>query len=75
MPVGTHGSIALAGTPAGRKMGVVKARRGHMTLLPVGAAYQFHGALPGVVLLQTLAGSDTIERWAEICQTAPRPKA
>jgi len=75
VPVGTHGSIALAGTPAGRKMGVVKARRGHMTLLPVGAAYQFHGALPGVVLLQTLAGSDTIERWAEICQTAPRPKA
>jgi hypothetical protein len=43
--------------------------------LPVGAAYQFHGAQPGVVLLQTLAGSDTIERWAEICQTAPRPQA
>ncbi len=75
VPAGTQGSIALAGTPAGRKMGVVKARRGHMTLLPVGAAYQFHGALPSVVLLQTLAGSDTIERWAEICQTAPRPKA
>ena len=75
VPAGTHGSIALAGTPTGRKMGVVKARRGHMTLLPVGAAYQFQGALPGVVLLQTLAGSDTIERWAEICQTAPRPKA
>ena len=75
VPAGTHGSIALAGMPAGRKMGVVKARRGHMTLLPVGAAYQFHGAQPGVVLLQTLAGADTIERWAEICQTAPRPKA
>jgi len=56
-------------------MGVVRARRGHMTLLPVGAAYQFHAVRPGVVLLQTLAGSDTIERWAEICQTAPRPKA
>ncbi len=75
VPAGTRGSIALTGTPAGRKMGVVKARRGHMTLLPVGAAYQFYGAQPGVVLLQTLAGSDTIERWAEICQTAPRPKA
>ena len=72
---GTRGSIPLAGTPAGRKMGVVKARRGHMTLLPVGGAYQFYGAQPGVVLLQTLAGSDTIERWAEICQTTPRPKA
>jgi hypothetical protein len=56
-------------------MGVVRARRGHMTLLPVGAAYQLHAEQPGVVLLQTLAGADTIERWAEICQTAPRPTA
>ena len=66
---GTRGSIALPGTPAGRRMGVVRARRGHMTLLPAGAAYQFHAARPGVILLQTLAGRDTIERWAEICQT------
>ena len=75
VPAGTHGSIALAGTPVGRRMGVVRARRGHMTLLPVGAAYQLHAALPGVVLLQTLAGADTIERWAEICQTTPQPTA
>ena len=74
VPAGARGSIGLAGTPAGRKMGVVKARRGHMTLLPVGAAYQFYGAQPGVVLLQTLAGSDTIERWAEICQTTAQAK-
>ncbi|HEX3178080.1 MAG TPA: hydroxyquinol 1,2-dioxygenase [Methylomirabilota bacterium] len=72
---GTRGSIALIGPPAGQKMGVVRARRGHMTLLPVGAAYQFHAAQPGVVLLQTLAGPDTVERWSDICQTAPRPKA
>ena len=72
VPKGTRGSIALAGTPAGRTMGVVRARRGHMTLLPVGAAYQFHAARPGVVLLQTMAGADTLERWADICQTAPR---
>jgi hypothetical protein len=71
---GTQGSITLHGTPAGRKMGVVRARRGHMTLLPVGAAYQFHAERPGVILLQTLAGRDTIERWAEICQTTPRPR-
>ena len=75
VPAGTRGSIALPGTPAGRKMGVVKAKRGHMTLLPVGAAYQFHSARPGVVLLQTLAGADTVERWADICQTSPRPNA
>ena len=75
VPAGAKGSIALIGTPAGRKMGVVRARRGHMTLLPVGAAYQFQATHPGVVLLQTLAGEDTIERWSDICQTTPRPTA
>jgi hypothetical protein len=71
---GDKGSVVITGTPAGKKMGVVRARRGHMTLLPVGSAYQFHAAKPGVILLQTLAGPDTVERWADICQTAPRPK-
>ena len=75
VPAGTQGSVALAGTPKGKKMGVVRARRGHMTLLPAGAAYQFHAARPGVVLLQTLLGRDTIERWADICQTTPRAQA
>jgi hypothetical protein len=56
-------------------MGVVRARRGHMTLLPVGAAYQFHTGQPSVILLQTLVGADTIQRWAEICQTTPRSKS
>jgi len=28
-----------------------------------------------LILLQTLAGRDTVERWAQICQTAPRPQA
>jgi hypothetical protein len=73
VPARSAGSVGLAGMPAGRKMGVVRARRGHMTLLPVGSAYQFHAAKPGVVLLQTLACADTVERWAEICQIAPRP--
>jgi hypothetical protein len=75
VPAGTQGSVALPGTPIGKKMGVVRARRGHMTLLPAGAAYQFHAARPAVILLQTLVGRDTVERWADICQTAPRPKA
>jgi hypothetical protein len=75
VPAGKRGSVALPGVPAGRKMGVVRARRGHMTLLPAGAAYQFHADRPAVILLQTMAGDDTIERWAEICQTTPRPTA
>ena len=73
-PTGGRGSIPLAAAPAGRAMGRVRARRGHMTLLPAGAAYQFHAASPSVILLQTLAGRDTVERWAEICQTTPRPE-
>ena len=68
-PAGKGGSIALPGEPRGRRMGLVRARRGHMTLLPVGAAYQFHADRPGVILLQTIASDDTRYRWAEICQT------
>jgi len=64
-PEGKDGSIAVDGEPRGRKMGRVIARRGHMALLPAHAAYQFHA--PGVILLQTVKGDDTIERWLEIC--------
>jgi hypothetical protein len=65
-----EGSVMLAGRPAGKSMGWIKARRGHMALLPKGAAYQFRGAAPGVLLLQTIKGDHTVQRWAEICQTA-----
>jgi quercetin dioxygenase-like cupin family protein len=69
VPEGKEGSVQLNGEPAGKKMGWVKARRGHMTLLPKGAVYQFRSAKPGVLLQQTIKGDYTIERWAEICQT------
>ena len=36
-------------------------------LLPANAAYRFHAERPGVILLQTIVGDDTVERWAEIC--------
>ena len=64
-----EGSIALPGEPAGRPMGTIRARKGHLALLPVGAAYQFHSDGVGVVLLQTIAGDDTVYKWAEICRT------
>ena len=52
------------------KMGWVKVRRGHMALLPKGAAYQFrNNGTPGVLLVQTILGENTVEKWAEICQT------
>ena len=67
-PPEKEGSIGLGGEPAGRRMGRVVARRGHMTLLPAQVAYQFHAERPGVILLQTIKGDDTLERWSEICQ-------
>jgi hypothetical protein len=70
VPHGKEGSVQLHGEPKGHKMGWLKCRRGHMALLPKGAAYQFKSDKPGVILLQTLKGDHTIERWAEICQMA-----
>jgi hypothetical protein len=64
---GKKGSVAVDGEPTGTPMGRVVARRGHMVLLPANAAYRFHADRPGVILLQTILGDDTVERWAEIC--------
>ena len=63
-----EGTTMLEGNPKGKKMGYIVARRGHMALLPKGAAYQFHAARPGVILLQTIRGDLTAEKWKEICQ-------
>lgn len=69
LPPDAEGSIALEGEPVGPRMGRVIARRGHMTLLPAGAAYRFSAARPSVILMQTIAGPDTQYRWAEIAQS------
>jgi hypothetical protein len=63
-----HGAVRVPGTPVGRKMGWMKLRRGHQALLPADAAYQFVAEQTGVILLQTLHGALTIEKWAEVCQ-------
>jgi hypothetical protein len=70
-PVSERGSNALKTEPSGPRMGTVIARRGHMTLLPVGAGYQFVASRPSVILLQTQEGPDTIYRWTEVIQTQP----
>lgn len=64
----TDGAVRLAGEPDGKPMGRVKMGRGHLTLLPAGAAYQIRPSGVGVVLLQSIQGEEAIERWAEICQ-------
>lgn len=61
---GTH----LAGEqPKGRPMGYVLLKRGHQALLPAGCAYRFESARPSVVLLQTMKGPLSVEKWADIC--------
>src|SRR5271168_5001013 len=40
----SEGARRLPELPAGRKMGRIVLRRGHMALLPVGAAYRFEAA-------------------------------
>jgi hypothetical protein len=64
----SEGAHRLAGEPQGRKMGWVRLKRGHMTLLPVGAAYQFRANRSATVMIQTIDGPETIHRWADICQ-------
>jgi hypothetical protein len=71
VPPEQEGARRLAGQPAGERMGWVRARRGHMALLPAGAAYQIETVgRPGALLMQSIKGPETVERWAEICQTA-----
>jgi hypothetical protein len=62
-----NGSVALKGEPAGKKMGHLVLGKGHMGLLPANCAYQFVADKTSVILLQTIQGDDTIERWSEIC--------
>jgi hypothetical protein len=64
------GSIGVDGEPAGKPMGHVVASHGHMALLPAGRCYRFVADEPSVILLQTIEGPDTVQRWAEICQTS-----
>ena len=64
----SEGGHKLAGTPAGQKMGTIKLGRGHMALLPVGAAYRFVADSPATVMIQTIDGPETVHKWTEFCQ-------
>jgi len=68
-PEEKEGSVRLPDEPKGKRMGLVRAGKGHMTLLPAGAAYQMDAEQPSVVLIQTIGGEDTVYKWAEICRT------
>ena len=66
-PEDKEGAVRLSGEPAGATMGHVAATRGHLVLLPAGAAYQLRAGGPGVALYQSVLGEESIEKWAEIC--------
>ncbi len=66
-PTSQDGTVAVSGTPAGKRMGTIALKRGHQALLPAGTAYRFIARHPGVLLQQTILGVLSIEKWAEIC--------
>ena len=68
-PASKRGSVLAGERPAGKKMGTVRCRRGHQVLLPKGAAYRFKALSAGVVLLQTVEGELSVQKWRDICYT------
>jgi hypothetical protein len=67
VPAGHQGAVAVKGTPAGRDMGHVICKRGHQALLPVGSAYRFTALKTGAMIMQTIMGDLTVQKWNEIC--------
>lgn len=65
-----QGAQKIDGEVEGEKMGRLVLGRGHMGMLPEGAAYRFHSADRAALMLQTIEGPATIQKWAEICQTS-----
>ena len=63
----SEGSIRLEARPDGQAMGRVRLRRGHQALLPALSAYRFEAVATGVLLVQTIHGRYSVEKWADIC--------
>jgi len=66
-PPSKQGSVRLTSAPRGKNMGRIKCKRGHQALLPEGAAYRFRADRPSVLLIQTVLGELSVQKWAEIC--------
>jgi homogentisate 1,2-dioxygenase len=67
VPADKKGAVKVKGEPRGRKMGRIKASRGHQALLPQGAAYRFRAEKTSVILMQTIEGELSVQKWADIC--------
>ncbi len=66
-PSAKEGTVAVQGEPKGKRMGLVRLKRGHQTLLPKGAAYRFKSPKASVLIQQTIQGDLTVQKWGEIC--------
>lgn len=63
-----NGAFLVPGEPKGKRMGTVTLRRGHQALLNKDCAYRFTAnGKPGVLLIQTILGDVTVQKWADIC--------
>ena len=62
-----EGAVRLDAPPQGSNMGRIVASLGHLSLLPGEAAYQIHAQQPGVCLIQSVFGEESIEKWSQIC--------
>lgn len=63
-----NGAVPAGDAPAGKRMGTIRLRRGHQALLNRDCAYRFRASgAPGVLLIQTILGDLTVQKWAEIC--------
>lgn len=62
-----QGAVKVKGEPVGKKMGYLICKRGHQALLPAGAAYRFTAIKTGAMLMQTMLGDLSVQKWADIC--------
>lgn len=62
-----NGAVLVGGEPKGKRMGLIKLKRGHQAMLNKDCAYRFNAIGVGVLLIQTIAGPLTVEKWAQIC--------
>jgi len=65
-----NGAVLIEGEPVGRRMGWIRIKRGHQSMLPKNTAYRFSADKPGVLIMQTCLGELSVQKWAQICQTA-----
>jgi len=70
LPGDAEGAHLVQGEAEGQKMGRIVLGRGHQALLPANSYYRFAAATPGVITIQTMLGPVSIEKWAEICESA-----